>query len=89
MTIKKYLAAALAVTFLTAGQLAQAAGLPDFTELAAKSGPAVVNIGTERKASGAARKISSGKCSAICLPALRNFLISSAAAKGAAASGRR
>lgn len=52
MTIKKYLAAALAVTFLTAGQLAQAAGLPDFTELAAKSGPAVVNIGTERKASG-------------------------------------
>ncbi len=52
MTIQKYLAAALAVIFLAAGQLVQAAGLPDFTELAAQSGPAVVNIGTERKTSG-------------------------------------
>ena len=52
MMIKKCLAAMLAVTFLAASQLAQAANLPDFTELAAKSGPAVVNIGTERKASG-------------------------------------
>ena len=52
MMIKKCLAAMLAVTFLAASQLAQAANLPDFSELAAKSGPAVVNIGTERKASG-------------------------------------
>ena len=33
-------------------QTAIASGLPDFSELAAKSGPAVVNIGTERKNSG-------------------------------------
>lgn len=51
MKIQKFLAAALAVSFFTASQLVQAAGLPDFTELAAKSGPAVVNIGTERKSS--------------------------------------
>lgn len=52
MTVKKCLTAVLAVMFLTAAQLAQAADLPDFSELAAKSGPAVVNIGTERKSSG-------------------------------------
>jgi len=52
MMIKKCLAAMLAVTFFAASQLAQAANLPEFTDLAAKSGPAVVNIGTERKASG-------------------------------------
>ena len=38
MMIKKCLAAMLAVTFLAASQLAQAANLPDFSELAAKSG---------------------------------------------------
>lgn len=52
MMIKKCLAAMLAVTFLAASQIAQAVNLPDFSELAAKSGPAVVNIGTEKKASG-------------------------------------
>ena len=52
MIVKKYLAALLAVAFLASAQLSQAADLPDFSELAAKSGPAVVNIGTERKASG-------------------------------------
>ena len=51
MMIKKCFAAMLAVTFIAASQLAGAASLPDFSELAAKSGPAVVNIGTERKAS--------------------------------------
>lgn len=55
MMIKKCLAAMLAVTFLAASQLAQAANLPDFSDLAAKSGPAVVNIGTERKASGSSQ----------------------------------
>lgn len=52
MMVKKYFAAMLAITFLATAQLAQAVNLPDFSELAAKSGPAVVNIGTERKASG-------------------------------------
>ena len=52
MMIKKCLAAMLAVSFLAAAQLAQAVNLPDFSDLAAKSGPAVVNIGTEKKASG-------------------------------------
>lgn len=52
MIVKKYLAALLTVAFLASAQLSQAADLPDFSELAAKSGPAVVNIGTERKASG-------------------------------------
>ena len=52
MILKKCLAALLAVTFLASAQLSQAADLPDFSELAAKSGPAVVNIGTERKTSG-------------------------------------
>ena len=55
MMIKKCLAAMLAVTFFAASQLAQAANLPDFSDLAAKSGPAVVNIGTERKASGSSQ----------------------------------
>ncbi|WP_298033785.1 DegQ family serine endoprotease [uncultured Desulfovibrio sp.] len=52
MTLKKHLAALLAVTFLASAQLSQAADLPDFSELAAKSGPAVINISTERKTSG-------------------------------------
>lgn len=52
MIVKKYLVALLTVAFLASAQLSQAADLPDFSELAAKSGPAVVNIGTERKASG-------------------------------------
>ena len=52
MIVKKYLAALLTVAFLASAQLSQAADLPDFSELAAKSGPAVVNIGTVRKASG-------------------------------------
>lgn len=51
MIMKKCLAALLAVTFLVLPQLAGAGGLPDFSDLAAKSGMAVVNIGTERKAS--------------------------------------
>ena len=44
MIVKKYLAALLTVAFLASAQLSQAADLPDFSELAAKSGPAVVNI---------------------------------------------
>lgn len=51
MFSKKYLATLLAAVFLAAAQLTAAATLPDFSELAAKCGPAVVNIGTERKAS--------------------------------------
>ncbi len=51
MSMKKCLAALLAVAFLGAAQSGSAANLPDFSELAAKCGPAVVNIGTERKAS--------------------------------------
>lgn len=51
MSMKKCLVALLAVAFLGAAQSGSAANLPDFSELAAKCGPAVVNIGTERKAS--------------------------------------
>lgn len=51
MIMKKCLVALLAVAFLGAAQTGSAANLPDFSELAAKCGPAVVNIGTERKAS--------------------------------------
>lgn len=53
MSMKKCLAALLAVAFLGTASLGQTADLPDFSELAAKCGPAVVNIGTERKASAA------------------------------------
>ncbi|WP_165076678.1 MULTISPECIES: DegQ family serine endoprotease [unclassified Desulfovibrio] len=53
MSMKKCLAALLAVAFLGTASLGLAADLPDFSELAAKCGPAVVNIGTERKASAA------------------------------------
>lgn len=51
MSMKKCLVALLAVAFLGAAHSGSAANLPDFSELAAKCGPAVVNIGTERKAS--------------------------------------
>ncbi|HJA79246.1 MAG TPA: DegQ family serine endoprotease [Candidatus Desulfovibrio intestinavium] len=51
MRIRKHLVLALAALFMMSG-LAQAASLPDFSELAAKCGPAVVNIGTERTAQG-------------------------------------
>ena len=50
MFIKKCLSGLLAVTFVVAAQFAQAANLPDFSEFAAKSGPAVVNINTEKMA---------------------------------------
>ncbi len=50
MFIKKCLSGLLAVTFVVAAQFAQAGNLPDFSELAAKSGPAVVNINTEKMA---------------------------------------
>lgn len=50
MFIKKCLSGLLAVTFVAAAQFAQAGNLPDFSELAAKSGPAVVNINTEKMA---------------------------------------
>lgn len=50
MSMKKCLAALLAVAFLGTATAGQAANLPDFSELAAKCGPAVVNISTERKA---------------------------------------
>lgn len=52
MLIKKSLAAFMAVTWLAAASLAQAESLPNFVELAKTSGPAVVNIGTERTAKG-------------------------------------
>ena len=51
MSMKKCLVALLAVAFLGTASTGLAANLPDFSELAAKCGPAVVNIGTERKAS--------------------------------------
>ena len=51
MSMKKCLVALLAVAFLGTATTGLAANLPDFSELAAKCGPAVVNIGTERKAS--------------------------------------
>lgn len=49
MHIKKYLTMLLAVVFLATAQMTAAAGLPDFSALAGKCGPAVVNINTERK----------------------------------------
>lgn len=48
MFIKRCLTGLLAVTFVVTAQFAQAINLPDFSELAAKSGPAVVNINTEK-----------------------------------------
>lgn len=48
--MKKYFAMLLAIVFFATG--AQGADLPDFTALAAKCGPAVVNVNTERKAGG-------------------------------------
>lgn len=51
MRIRKHLVLTFAGLFMLSS-LAQAASLPDFTELAAKCGPAVVNIGTERTAQG-------------------------------------
>lgn len=53
MSIKKYMTAFLAVVLLTAAQAYAASSLPDFSDLASKCGPAVVNIGTERKTSSA------------------------------------
>ncbi len=53
MLMKKFFAAAIALSFLACAQVTDAADLPNFTELAAKCGPAVVNIGTERKGSNA------------------------------------
>ncbi len=50
--MKKFLAVILAALFMAASQSAWSAVLPDFAELAEKCGPAVVNINTERKASG-------------------------------------
>ena len=50
--MRKFLAVILAALFMAASQSAWSAVLPDFAELAAKCGPAVVNINTERKASG-------------------------------------
>ena len=49
MVLRKCLAAVMAVLIFGVIQLAVAADLPDFSDLAAKCGPAVVNIGTERK----------------------------------------
>ena len=53
--VRKITAAILVVAFMATASMttalsAQAAGLPDFTELAKKSGSAVVNIGTEKTA---------------------------------------
>lgn len=48
--MKKILLAALAI--FVCSQMAIAAELPNFVDLAAKCGPAVININTERKASG-------------------------------------
>lgn len=49
--MKKCIAVLLALLLLTAAKVSMSAELPDFTALAAKCGPAVVNINTERKAS--------------------------------------
>lgn len=49
MAIQKYLIILCSVLIVAVTQLPAAAALPDFSELAAKCGPAVVNIGTERK----------------------------------------
>lgn len=49
--MKKCLAFLTMICLLSFSQMTQANNLPDFVELAAKCGPAVVNINTERKAS--------------------------------------
>lgn len=49
--MKKCVAIFLAILLLASTKAALAADLPDFSQLAAKCGPAVVNINTERKAS--------------------------------------
>lgn len=49
--MKKCLAVFLSIFFLASVQFAQSAELPSFSELAAKCGPAVVNINSERKTS--------------------------------------
>ena len=54
MRIKHFLPAVLALVLFTAAQFAQAASLPEFSELAAKCGPAVVNISAERTSPAAA-----------------------------------
>ena len=48
MISKKILAGFLAVSLMSVAWATQAAAQPDFIELAKKSGPAVVNIGTEK-----------------------------------------
>lgn len=53
MSMKKCLAVLFAIAFLGMATTGAASNLPDFSELAAKCGPAVVNIGTERKATSA------------------------------------
>lgn len=49
--MNRYFATVLAALFLACASMSVAAELPDFSELAAKCGPAVVNVNTERKAS--------------------------------------
>lgn len=49
--MKKCLGFFLGLALIAVAQIAQANNLPDFVDLAAKCGPAVVNINTERKAS--------------------------------------
>lgn len=67
MRIKHFLPAVLALVLFTAAQFAQAASLPEFSELAAKCGPAVVNISAERTSPAAAGlRNSSARCSAVC-----------------------
>lgn len=50
--MKKVCLAIIGILTLAISQMAVGAELPDFTALAAKCGPAVVNVNTERKASG-------------------------------------
>ncbi len=49
MLLKRYFAGIAAVLMLMTTQPSSAAELPDFSSLASQSGPAVVNIGSERK----------------------------------------
>ena len=50
MYLKKAFTAVIVLTAFVLAQTARAENLPDFSELAAASGPAVVNINTERTA---------------------------------------
>ncbi|MDR2850552.1 MAG: DegQ family serine endoprotease [Desulfovibrio sp.] len=52
MTIKTLKAFFVLLVFFASVQSANTADLPDFSALAAQSGPAVVNIGTERRTQG-------------------------------------